>query len=185
MEPANQIGHTEGDRGYGLLRHGTSIFNYSNNEYLEEDLEWFKKNNFRIIEFNLNKDILSGEEFLKELQEIPDIGMHSLNLDSFNDGLSEIEIAGAGLIIVFRHSEILLSFSQNIFLYVLDSLDGYSRFELLNGKRVITLVQTDDPHSEVGRLGERYAHWNPHEWGFKNRKVIEEKIRRHNAPQKD
>ena len=172
------VTYTQGDRAYSLLRGGTSIINYSNCEYLEDDIVWFKSEGYQIVEFD-GHSISTESDLLKQLQDSQcGDGMHSLNLDSFNDSLINMELSGKGLIVVFRHIEPLLKNTE--LLIVLNILDRYSRFSLLNGTRVLTLVQADDQHVNIARIGVRRAIWNPREQSYANRKVDPKKIRNYN-----
>jgi hypothetical protein len=47
---------------------------------------------------------------------------------------------------------------------VLDIMASASRVMLLTGKRLITLVQSDDPRMQFGKLGGVSAEWNKREW---------------------
>jgi len=182
MDSAKPIRFVGDDRAHTLLSIGTSIIEYSNGEYLQDDIQWFKSHDYVVYEINGNVNSGTKESFLKDLQVIPGIGMHSLNLDSFNDSLRDLPITGPGIIFLFKHIEALLQSPDIRFLVVLDILDGYSRRQLLDGKRVITLIQADNPHSNVGRIGARSAQWNPREWLYTNRKVDAENIKNYEIP---
>lgn len=47
---------------------------------------------------------------------------------------------------------------------VLDVMAGACRFFLLNGKRFMVLVQTENPDIQIGSLGGRSPVWNRREW---------------------
>jgi hypothetical protein len=47
---------------------------------------------------------------------------------------------------------------------LLDVMAHACRFHLLNGRRFVTLVQTENPNYRVGRLGSIAATWNRREW---------------------
>jgi hypothetical protein len=54
--------------------------------------------------------------------------------------------------------------NENVAEIVLDILAGSSRFLLLNGGRLVTLVQTNDPNLRIGKLGGATPQWNRREW---------------------
>jgi len=47
---------------------------------------------------------------------------------------------------------------------VLDIIVSGSRFHLLNGNRLLALVQTDDPELRFGAIGGSSPQWNRREW---------------------
>ncbi|HEY0696583.1 MAG TPA: hypothetical protein VGD43_02100 [Micromonospora sp.] len=54
-------------------------------------------------------------------------------------------------------------------LVLLDLLAGVARWHLLFGRRLICLVETDDPHLELPGLGGEQVGWNRHEWLYPHR----------------
>ena len=87
------------------------------------------------------------------------------NLASFVDALTELEIPPGGAVAVqvkrydrFAKAEAHLAWS------VLDALETTSRRLLLTGRRLLTLVQSDDPRIKFERVGAMPVNWNPREW---------------------
>ena len=52
---------------------------------------------------------------------------------------------------------------------LLDIFAGTSRYKLLTGRRLITLVQADEPSIRFEKLGGVSAEWNRREWLNKDR----------------
>jgi hypothetical protein len=52
---------------------------------------------------------------------------------------------------------------------ILDILACASRFLLLTGRRLLLIIQSDDPRITFDKLGSVRAAWNPREWLDKNR----------------
>src|SRR5678809_1679452 len=79
------------------------------------------------------------------------------NLDALNDCLSDIEINEPGLVIVFRHFQIV---DKDIAHSLLDIFARNSRLHNLFGKRLLTLVQVDNPNYQIDPVGSSSVLWN-------------------------
>ena len=87
------------------------------------------------------------------------------NLEALNDCLSEVEFPTSGrlalgLISFDRLVETDREFAQGL----LDVFAGAERRWLMEGKRVLFMVQTSDPDLSFAPIGSQLATWNFEEW---------------------
>jgi RNAse (barnase) inhibitor barstar len=101
---------------------------------------------------------------LKKELSFPDY--YGENWDALHDCLSELEISEMGQILVFRHLD---SFGAELVHNLLDIFAQNARRHMLFGKRLIALVQVDNPNYQPGEVGATSAIWNRAEWLNKNR----------------
>ncbi len=84
------------------------------------------------------------------------------NLNALLDGLRYYPSAQSGKAALVLHDyHQLVSESPQLAWHVLDLIENASRDLLLEGKLLITMVQTDDAKFSVERIGGRSALWNP------------------------
>jgi RNAse (barnase) inhibitor barstar len=134
---------------------------YLKQSILDEDLDWFNKNGFRMIDLNCNSwtDEASAHQQLKRELNFPDY--YGNNLNALNDCLSYIEIDSAGIIIVLRHIDTLdKEFAQSL----VEIFASNSRGHMLFGNKLITLIQVDDPDFQIEETRSHLVLWNRKEW---------------------
>ena len=159
-----------------ILRDG-GIALYWQRQYLEEDLEWFRQQNYQLFSFNCEKWTPGGMHAdLQRTLCFPSYYGH--NLDALHDCLEDLSVPerGGTVIVLNRFDSFnkgsgasLLPSGRHEAEIVLDIFARASRYFLLTGKRFLTLVQSDDPRIEFERLGGVAAIWNWREWLNKNR----------------
>ena len=150
---------------WSILQNGwTSL--YWKNEILEKDLEWFKIENYSIVDFDCKTwtDEKQMHRQLKEKLDFPDY--YGENFDALNDCLSDIEILDAGQIVAFRHLD---SCDIKLAHILLDVFANNARRQMLFGKRLIILVQVDNPNYQIDEVGATPVMWNGAEWLNSNR----------------
>lgn len=149
----------EGLDWYILQNGWTSL--YWRTSILEEDLKWFEKENYVIIEFNCktwnNDKMMHGE--LKAKFDFPDY--YGENLNALRDCLSDLNIIRTGLVIVLRHLD---NVNKKTAHAILDIFADNARLHMLFGNRIITLAQVDDPDYEIEPVGQTNVIWNGQEW---------------------
>ncbi len=103
--------------------------------------------------------------------QLPDWWGH--NFDAFDDCIADLPLSesrGAVIILVNFDSyaagsgSALLASGRSEAEVILDIIARASHFHLLNGNRLIALVQTNAPNFRVGTLGGRVPQWNRREW---------------------
>jgi hypothetical protein len=92
------------------------------------------------------------------------------NLDGFNDYCWQVEVPDdGGLALVLLRYHIFAAANQELAETVLHILAGSAWDKLLFGRRLICLVQSDNPRLSFGPVGGRAPMWNPREWFNKDR----------------
>ncbi|NER17355.1 barstar family protein [Spongiivirga citrea] len=152
-----------------ILRDGP-ICMYFKNGILNEDLDWFNRNRFEIIDINCRKwNRKNLHKNLKNALSFPDY--YGENLNAFADCLSDMyDKKYRGLILVFRYYNNFVEEDGNIAEAILDIMAKESRIWLLNGQKLIGLIQSDDPNLTFPEIGGTSPSWNTKEWFDKNRK---------------
>lgn len=154
-----------------LLQNG-AISLYFRHELLDHDVRWLKEHAYRVEELDcrgwtdthaMHRDIAARLGF-------PDY--YGMNLDALNDCLSDVDVpADGGLVLVFRHFDGFAARQRDVAQGLLDVLADNARRFLLFGRRVLALVQSDDPRISFDPVGATAVGWNPKEWLGKNRGV--------------
>jgi hypothetical protein len=87
------------------------------------------------------------------------------NLASWIDCVAELPVPDeSGTALVFRRYDAFAKTQPQLAQTILDSLEMTSRRFLLTGRRLLALVQSDDPRIRFERVGAMPVTWNPREW---------------------
>ena len=87
------------------------------------------------------------------------------NLAGWLDALAELPTPASGCVALeFRHFDTFARADRPLAQAVLDGIESTSRRLLLTGRRLIALVQCDDPRIRFERVGAVPVNWNPREW---------------------
>ena len=87
------------------------------------------------------------------------------NLASWIDCVGELAVPDeGGMVLVFRRYDAFAKTQPQFAQTILDSLETTSRRFLLTGRRLLALVQSDDPRIRFERVGAMPVTWNPREW---------------------
>ena len=155
-----------------ILRDG-GIQLYWRREYLVQETKWFAVHNYDVYEFAC--DTWSSPEAmfsdLGRVLRLPDWWGQNVNaLDDCMDDLPLTESRGA--VMVLTNFDVYAAGSGSALMHsgrpeaevILDILAQASRFHLLNGRRLVVLVQTNDPKLRIPELGGMTPQWNRREW---------------------
>jgi hypothetical protein len=84
----------------------------------------------------------------------------------FNDGLTDhlLHRERPLVVVVITGFDRCYSRGPDDSLALLDLLAGVARWHLLFGRRLICLIETDDPDLSLPTLGAEHVGWNRHEW---------------------
>jgi len=145
------------ERGAVALYHKSSV--------LSGDLAWFRQQNYTIHELN-GVSWTSAADFHTDAQRALSFPQHyTKNLASWIDCLAEISVPDeSGTLLVFRRYDAFARSQPQLAQTILDSIETTSRRFLLTGRRLIALVQSDDPRIRFERVGAMPVTWNPQEW---------------------
>jgi len=146
-----------------ILQNG-AISMYHDQTILDQDLTEFKKLDYRIVDFNTTTwTPRTAHQELKKGLEFPDY--YGENLAAFNDCLGDLNPSDQkGLIIVFRHFDKPVKTDKEWCEGLLDVITEQSRQWLLTNKRLIGLLQSDNPDLNFSKLGGLTPTWNIQEW---------------------
>ncbi len=165
---------SENDTGrldWQLMQNG-AVTLYFRTAILEGDLAWLGDHSYRIQ--TIDCDDLAA--FYRQVSHVLKFkeqfgyGEWMGNLDALNDALRHLEIdPGSGVVLCFLRYDLLRTASPELAEGVLDVIEWNSRDYLLLGRRLLALVQSDDPRIQFHPLGARAAGWNRREWLNKDR----------------
>jgi hypothetical protein len=177
MAPFTHQEEHENRLDWQILRDG-SIALYWRRELLDEDILWFRQQNYQIFSFNCDR-WASSEQMHADFQRTLNFpGYYGRNLDALNDCLGDLAVPDTdGTALALSRFDAYakgpgatpLASGRPEAEIVLDLLARASRFFLLTGRRLLTLVQADDPRLRFESLGSVHAEWNRREWLNKNR----------------
>lgn len=150
-------------RDIEILRDGP-ICMYRTNRILNEDVSWFSDHNFEVIDMDCRSWTKGNfHQKLKEQLFFPDY--YGMNLDAFQDCLSDMfNKKYRGLIFVFRGFDNLVDQTRSASEGLLDSIARTSREWLLDGHKLICLIQSNVPNLSFSELGGLKPSWNGNEW---------------------
>jgi hypothetical protein len=165
-----------------ILRDGGIAF-YWRLEYLADDVQWLIGQNYDIYEFDC-KQWNSEKEMHSDIARVLRFSEWMAyewgqNFDALDDCLQDLPIGqDGGAALVFRRFDVYATGTGSVLSpsgraraeVLLDVMARVCRFLLLNGKRFVTLVQTDNHDFQVGPLGAISPIWNAREWLDANRR---------------
>lgn len=147
-----------------------SVCKFYKLEVLNEAISWFAKHRYIVYTFDCTEWV-SIEDFHDNISnglDFPDY--YGRNVNALSDCLSDLNVPDeGGLIIVFKRYDLFTERFAEDAQDVLDILEDRSRNFLLMGKRLITLIQSDNPSITYNDVGGRSVWWNPKEWLNKSR----------------
>lgn len=147
-----------------LLQNG-AVTLYFRSQVLAEDVKWLKRNDYRVDSLECSVWFSESEmhEALSGGLEFP--GYYGRNLDALNDCIGDIEIPDeGGRVVVFNRYDFFAARFPDTAWSILDIMEINSRRLLLFGRRLIVLVQSDDPEIFFEPIGGRPVLWNRREW---------------------
>jgi len=150
-------------KDFEILKNGP-INKYYKNSVLDLDVNWFIENRFDVYDINVKN--WNKKNFHKELKSnlnFPDY--YGENLNAFNDCLGDMNIPRyKGVVLVFRQYDEFINNARQSAEAILDIIAQESRVWLLNGQKLIALIQSNDPNLELPKLGGINPIWNSAEW---------------------
>jgi RNAse (barnase) inhibitor barstar len=147
-----------------LLERG-AIALYHKGSVLSQDIAWFRQNGYVVHELD-GVHWSTPAAFHVDAQRalgFPDY--YGRNLAAWFDCLAELPVADdGGTLLVFRRYDAFMKSQPQLAQTILDSIESTSRRYLLTGRRLLALVQSDDPRIRFERVGALPVTWNPREW---------------------
>jgi RNAse (barnase) inhibitor barstar len=154
-----------------LLQNG-SIAMYLRPAVLEDDISWLVENGYRVDRLDCSDwvDPEVAHAALSTALAFPDY--YGRNLDALNDCMRDLDVPlEAGRVLVFERFDVPAAALGDFAYVVLDIVAGVARDKLLFGRRLITLVQSNDPALGFPPVGATPVGWNPREWLDSARKL--------------
>jgi len=156
---------------FSLLQNSPVVL-YFHSEVLDEDTAALRREGYQIEKFdctgwhaesNFHADIAARLAF-------PDY--YGRNLDAFNECIGDIEVPDAGgTALVFCRFDLFTLREPRVAQVILDIMASASRHQLMFGRRLLTMVQSNDPRIDFQPIGAQPVMWNPREWLNKNRGI--------------
>lgn len=167
----------EQHRDWTVLRDG-GVALYWRPEALKTDLNWLDSNGYNIVEFDAAR-WNSEEQMHNALRSALSFPYHyARNLDALNDCMcNELVVPDTcGVALVFHHYDQFTNIGRSgdpndkgLATIVLAILARAVRYHMLFGRRLLVLLQSDDPRITFDDLAGISASWNSREWLNKNR----------------
>ena len=168
---------------WAILRDG-GVCLYWRQEILTDDVNWLKSNGYKIISFDVaewqSESAWESErrmhESFKAHLSFPDY--YGNNLDALDECMLDDLVVpySGGLALVLNHYDRFYkpvhnqaSNERSTAEAVLSVFAKAVRYHMLFGRRLLILVQSDDPNIRFERLGGAAAWWNHREWLNRNR----------------
>jgi hypothetical protein len=161
-----------------ILRDG-GVHLYWRREYLIEDTKWLANHDYDVLELACETWASQDEMFsdFARVLRLPDY--FGRNFDALDECIADLPLTeNLGAVIVLTRFDAYAAGAgsapmprlKNEAEVVLDIIASASRFHLLNGNRLLALVQTDDPELRCGAIGGHSPQWNRREWLDANRR---------------
>ena len=155
-------------RDWQLMQNG-AVTLYFQTAILERDLAWLREHGYQIETIDCRALAEFQHQMSRVLKFKEQFGYDEWtgNLNALNDAFG-LDFEG-GLVLCFVRYDLLKAAKPDFAQGILDIIESNSRDHLLFGRRLLALVQSDDPSIQFGPLGARTAGWNRREWLKKNR----------------
>jgi RNAse (barnase) inhibitor barstar len=132
---------------------------------LDEDVRWFEEHGYESYRFEASAWLTLDKFHLEVKVALGFPDYYGCNLDAFDDCLGDLGIpVSGGTILVFVAFDKFASAFPAQAWAILDIIAHHSRLALVHGRRLLALVQSDDPSIELRPVGATVVGWNPREW---------------------
>lgn len=147
-----------------LLEHG-AVTLYHKGSVLSGDLAWLRQHGYAIRELDMTACREPAEFHAEARRALAFPSYYTNNLAAWVDCLAELSVPDeGGMAIVFRRFDAFAKAQPPLAQTILDSIESTSRRFLLTGRRLLALVQSDDPRIRFERVGALPVTWNAREW---------------------
>ena len=147
-----------------LLQNG-AVALYHKAMILSEDLVWLQRAGYRVHTLDALR-WSSQADFHADARRALELPAHyGGNLAAWIDWLGDLDVPQeGGVAFELRHYDAFARAQPQFAHTLLDSLESASRRFLVRGRRLLALVQSDDPRIRFERVGAMPVTWNPREW---------------------
>jgi hypothetical protein len=162
------------DLAYQLLADGPVTL-FWRMAVLEETVGWLADHGYQIVRID-SSTWTSDLEMHRQIAEALDFPRYTHTLDALNDYLRDIAEGRAhhhspdwrpdptGIVIVLTSFDTFASGQRHLSHRLLDIMAAQSRQALLFGRRILCLLQSNDPDLMLKRVGAMSVEWNEAEW---------------------
>jgi hypothetical protein len=148
---------------FELLRH-SPVTLYRSREVLAEHLSWLRKHEYEVQEFETTAWIFEGDFHDAVAPALAFPSWYGRNLAAFSDCLCAAKVPEAGgLVLAFLSFHGMCHRQPELSWHILDIIAIWSRYFLLTGRRLMALVQTDDPALAIRPIGAQPVRLNHEE----------------------
>jgi RNAse (barnase) inhibitor barstar len=147
------------------LLQSSAVILYHKQSVLAQDLSWLQQAGYRSYALDAAawKSPADFHTAAKRELVLPD--HYSGNLASWIDCLGDLDVPrDGGVVVQLRHFDAFARAEPRFAHTLLDSIESASRRFLLMERRLLALVQSDDPRIRFERIGAAPVNWNPREW---------------------
>jgi|SRR5690348_8766215 len=147
------------------LLQSSAVTLYHKQSILAQDLSWLQQAGYHsyALDAALWKTASDFHADVKRELGLPEY--YAGNLASWIDSLGDLDVPSEGGVVVqFRHFDAFARVEPHFAHTLLDSIESASRRFLLMERRLLALVQSDDPRIRFERIGAAPVNWNPREW---------------------
>ena len=134
---------------------------------LQEDCRWLREHGYAIETI----DCRDRDSFLRQMsialrfKENYGYDEWTGNLNALNDALGDLTIdPNGGTVLCLQQYNKVKAADSDFAQAVLDVIECNSRNFLVSGRRLLALVQSDDPTIRFGSVGASSVLWNQREW---------------------
>jgi RNAse (barnase) inhibitor barstar len=147
------------------LLQSSAVTLYHKQSILAQDLSWLQQAGYRVytLEAAAWKTPADFHADVKRELALPEY--YAGNLASWLDCLGDLDVPrDGGVVMQIRHFDAFARHDPRFAHTLLDSIESASRRFLLMERRLLALVQSDDPRIRFERIGAAPVNWNPREW---------------------
>jgi RNAse (barnase) inhibitor barstar len=157
------------DFDYKLVRDG-AVALFRKQAVLEEATSWLSARQYIIHTMDAAGWKEDSDFHLDVARTLQFPHYYGQNFNALNDCLTDLEVPETGgMAVVLLHYDVFTRRDQEYAQAVVDVFARACWYFLVGGRRLLILVQSDDPFLQLGPLGCREAWWNPREWFNKDR----------------
>lgn len=147
------------------LLQSSAVTLYHKQSILTQDLAWLQQAGYRPYTLDAAGWKAPADFHVNAKRELALPDHYAANLASWLDCLGDLDVPReGGVVMQFRHFDAFARVEPRFAHTLLDSIESASRRFLLLERRLLALVQSDDPRIRFERIGAAPVNWNPREW---------------------
>ncbi len=152
------------------ILHISPVCLFHKESLLNDMVQWLEQREYVIHAFDTAQWASPSDlhESLKKELAFPDY--YGRNLDALDECLGDMHFPPTGrVVLMFRHYDAFQRALGPLAQKLLDIIAGASYRHMVDGRRLLALVQSDDPAIQFDPVGRRPVIWNSKEYFVKSR----------------